>query len=58
MDVIANDSINDSIYIDNVNYDYVSQALVIDIQSLTKIFYKLKTALFSTPILIIKNIGV
>ena len=35
MDVIANDSINDSIYIDNDNYDYVSQALVIDIQSLT-----------------------
>ena len=35
MDVIANDNINDSIYIDNDNYDYTTQALVIDIQSLT-----------------------
>ena len=33
--VITNDSINDSNDIGNDNYDYVSQALVIDSKSLT-----------------------
>ena len=33
--VIANDSVNDSICIGNDNYDYTTQALVIDSKSLT-----------------------
>ena len=35
MDVIANDNINDSIYIDNVNNDYTTKTMVIGLQSLT-----------------------
>ena len=35
MDVMANDSINDSIYIDNDNYDYTTKTMVIGLQSLT-----------------------
>ena len=37
MDVIANDNINDSIYIDNDNYDYTTQALVIGLQKVVGI---------------------
>ena len=61
MGVIANDGINDSIYIGNDNNDYVSQALVIGLQSLTKIeinFTGLQRCVHYRHILIIKNIGV
>ena len=58
MDVIANDIINNSNDISNDNNDYTTKTMVIGLQSLTKIFYKLKTALFSTPIFLIINIGV
>ena len=35
--LIANDNINDSINIDNVNYDYTTQALVIGLQKVVGI---------------------